>query len=146
VGTCAEAGEQEHDEPPGPRLAGEIVGGQVERLRDAPPPLHRPGPVLAEQGPLVRELARVTVGEPQAVRRREQQGRGIRSAEEPAERRLGGLLCDDGLERSGRQPLGDVGCQRGNQVVGAQARRLVIGIANSEEGRLSPATLTLGSD
>src|SRR5262249_26276028 len=95
----AVAGEVEGDEPEQARIVRDVVGGEVEVLRDGPAaPRERPRPVLAEERPLLPELARVLLGEAHPVAGREDQRRGLRAAEEPGEPRLGGAVPNDGVD------------------------------------------------
>src|SRR5271157_2556277 len=81
----AETGEMECDHPREPGGAGDVVGREIMPGRDRPAPPPPPWPVLAEQGPLVRQLERVPVRESDPVARREEQGRGLRSIQESGE-------------------------------------------------------------
>src|SRR5690348_14098715 len=77
-----EAGEAERDQAEHAGLRTDVVGREVVALGDRLVPAEGAGPILAEQCTLVRELARVAVGESHAVTGREEQRRCLLTAEE----------------------------------------------------------------
>ncbi len=149
---AAVARKVERDEPLEPRGVGNVAPGQVVGGGDAA----EPGPVLAEQRSLRRELVRIAVGPHHAVTGREEK-RGARlhpgeDVEQRLSRRVGGdefLLAEIHLRRDGRlrrgEPAGGKAVHQGaHQPVRAEHRRIVERVARREEHRLAGVADRLG--
>ncbi|MFY0539075.1 hypothetical protein [Nannocystis pusilla] len=133
----AVAGEVEHDEAVRPGVGAEVVAGEVEILRQRLAPLRGAGPVLADQRALVRALARVAAREAGAVARGEQQGRRGVAAEQSPERRLARGLAFMAANDPVRCVRGQQVGERRDQVLAAELRRGIVGVADGEHRQLA---------
>src|SRR4029079_14963030 len=88
------------------RAARKIVAGEIEVLRDGPPPTLRTRPVAAQQRALVRPLARIAQGKLHAVAGGEEQGRRLAVPQQAARLALVALSLETAFSfQSGRASL-----------------------------------------
>ncbi len=129
------AGEVEGDQPQQPGLFRDVLRGEVELRGQRLAPFLRPGPVLAQQGPLVGALAGVAGGEAHPVAGREQQGRGGRAPQQGPQAGLRRPRPQRRLHRPPRVALPEGLRQGGHQLGGAEAGGAVVGVLGPEERR-----------
>ena len=139
-GAGAVAGKVKRDHPRQRGIVGNIVGRKVMAGVDRLAPCPRSGPVLAEQGSLVRELPGVVLREAHPVAGGEQECRGLGPPEGLRQLRLGRLLGQQGADlpgglRAGREFFLELFAEWCHEVLGAQLRGGVVGIPNAEEHR-----------
>lgn len=129
----AVTGEEERQQAVDFGVVRDVIGRKVEVGRDRLAPLHRPRPVLAEQGPLLRQLPGVAQREAHAVTGAEKDRGHVVATEQPAEPGLLRIVSENGFHLPVGLVAGNRGRERLDQVIGAELGGRVRGVAYSEE-------------